>query len=602
MDHSLLVGTQLRIAVRVLFCAVLGANGCAISGVKWREPVYQRAAGHALFKPSAIKGEAETLYAIAQEHEADCLDSCVDLYFEVAALTQCAACGSSFTCGRCKLHRSALNKLVSTGQQFQRLDPSRGLQIYVDGQPEHIPISHRGFVWEPDDFDQLVPVGNYQTHLLQRKYRRSGAGIPLVVKRDKQVGRPYLTDVSYFPATLVIQSEPSSGGDGRFDDSPASNWSLQLLDPFRVDSVKLDGHNAPIAKDTTAALVYRLSLDQPNPLDSFLAPYSDKGEQRLAMLEPYQPGKIPVVLVHGLLSDPYTWADTVNDLSTCPWFVRHYQIWLYQYPTGEAFLVSAAGLRQKLRGIRQTLDPNYHDPQFARMVLVGHSMGGLVSKLQVTYSGDTLWRAAANRPLDQVNTTEEVRSRVADAFFFQPSPDVARVVYIGTPHEGSSFARRSIGRIGSALVSLPQERAQEHDELIKSNPGVFSREITKRVPTSIDLLEPDSPLLQAMTKLPMRKGVVAHSIIGNKYWTPWGGRSDSVVPVESARDQRAVTEKYVAQKHGRLHRDLESANELLVILGEHLRRTQTDQPTLPPHAEEAQAPLPEPEEVLWLPR
>ena len=110
------------------------------------------------------------------------------------------------------------------------------------------------------------------------------------------------------------------------------------------------------------------------------------------MLEPYEPGKIPVLMVHGLWSSPMTWMEMFNDLRSVPEIRKHYQFWFYEYPTGQPFWVSAAQMRHDLAKLRDVLDPRHLEPALDQMVLVGHSMGGLVSRLQTVDSGDGYWR------------------------------------------------------------------------------------------------------------------------------------------------------------------------------------------------------------------
>ena len=143
------------------------------------------------------------------------------------------------------------------------------------------------------------------------------------------------------------------------------------------------------------------------------------------------------------------------------------------------------------------------------MVLIGHSMGGLVAQMQVTYSGDIIWQAAATRPFNTIVTDPATRADLAAAFFFQPSPDISRVIYIATPHRGSSDATRCVGRISSALIEEPPDWAERHAQLVRDNPDAFRDELQREDPNSIDLLEPDSLILQATERLPYRHGVGA---------------------------------------------------------------------------------------------
>jgi hypothetical protein len=542
-----------------------------VTRVKWIEPDYV-ASQAGLFGSAQGLDPVEQLYATALQQEQDCLESCVDLFFEVAIATSRHQ-GSACSCRNCRLHKSALNKLVVTGQRYGRLDPSTCLVIRRRGHEETIPITHRGFVWQPSDFHSLIPVGKYKTNGLRKLYRREGVGVPLVVTSRRPDDGSFVTRQPTFAATLRMNIECCGLNWVEQENGLPISCCLELYDPLRIDQTPVQGELRQIAKDLSAPLAYRLRNDPQTILDDFINPGSATGETELRAIEPYQPGKIPVVFVHGLLSNPYTWAEMINDLQAHPGFVDHFQIWVVEYSTGQPFLTSAAECREQLRMARHTFDPTHVDAQLSNMVLVGHSMGGLVSKLQVTSSGDRLWRSVANRPYHQVAIPAEFRQKLTNAFFFEPSPDVSRVVFIGTPHRGSGFASRSIGRLGSALVEEPEDLVRAHAELIRCNPGVFSKEVSRRIPTSIDLLEPKSKLLEAIAALPARCDVRMHSVIGNSCWTLLNGKSDGVVPVKSARENRAVSERLIKTIHTRLTKHPETVQELLAILQRHLEES-----------------------------
>jgi pimeloyl-ACP methyl ester carboxylesterase len=395
-----------------------------------------------------------------------------------------------------------------------------------------------------------------------------------VVSHSNASESGFLPKRSVFAATLRLDVAQGDFGTEQ-DENSLGGCQLELSDPLRVDQVVVGDHSHALAKDLSASLAYILRDERRTYLNNFINPRAASGESRLYTLEPYQPRKIPVVLVHGLLSDPFTWVEMVNELRAHPGFVDHFQIWVFEYPTGEQFLRSAAELRKQFALARQTFDPSDNDPQICNTVLVGHSMGGLISKLQVTSSGDQVWRSVANRPLDQIVMPENLRQELAEIFYFGPSPCVSRVVFMATPHRGSSFATRWIGRVGSSFVSMPEDQRQQHRELIDRNPGVFSDEVSRRIPTSIDMLEPKSLLLNAIKTLPVSERVRLHSVIGNRCWRLGHGRSDGVVPVESAREPRAVTERLIRAKHGQVNEHPESIQELLLILNEHLQTSCT---------------------------
>jgi pimeloyl-ACP methyl ester carboxylesterase len=275
------------------------------------------------------------------------------------------------------------------------------------------------------------------------------------------------------------------------------------------------------------------------------------------------------VFVHGLASDPLTWAQLVNDLRAQPAIVARYQFWSFRYDTGDPFLSSAAMLRRQLAELRQTYDPMRVDPSLSRMVLIGHSMGGLLSKMQVTYSGDIIWNAAATQPINTIVTDPATRTDLTSAFFFAPSPDIQRVIYIATPHRGSNDATRCIGRISSALVLERPDLVARHQQLVRDNPCAFRPEVQRGVPTSVDLLEPQSCILQATNSLPYSPCIVLHSIIGDDRWSFTQGPSDGVVAVSSARIVGVQSELLVDAKHTEVQRDSQTVREVICILSHH---------------------------------
>jgi hypothetical protein len=77
--------------------------------------------------------------------------------------------------------------------------------------------------------------------------------------------------------------------------------------------------------------------------------FSEGAPTQFASIEPYQPGRIPVVFVHGTASSAGRWGDMVNDLMDDPRICDRYQFWFFTYDTGNPVLYSALLLREALR-------------------------------------------------------------------------------------------------------------------------------------------------------------------------------------------------------------------------------------------------------------
>jgi len=471
------------------------------------------------------------------------------------------------------IYHECVAALIQLGQQYGRLDPRRGLLVYTEAGTQLVPLAYRGFAWRAEDFHRLLVVGDYTSNDFSHHYRQPGLGVSLVALRFAPKDQLFLGDTRPFAATAVLRTlrAPSVGTAGPGQGAPNDSRIavLELHNPLAIRHVTLSNGSLPLHRDHTASLAFMLSENPRAYLAGFFQPGTGLVRPRISMLEPYQPGKIPLVLIHGLFSDPMTWMDLANEILAEGDIYDRYQIWAFRYPTGSGFFEQAAGLREQLQVARQLFDPAHTDASLSEIVLIGHSMGGLVAKLQVTDSGDQLWREVANVPLEAVRTTPQVREQLQTTLFFEPLPFVTRVVFVGTPHQGSGRAMRLMGRLASSLVEFSQERNRDWDELMRNNPGAFNPLLIDRPPTSVDLLEPSNPLLGAMRELPLSPLVRIHSIIGTGGSNVGEGPSDGIVPVASAQHPGVESEVYIDSRHARLQRHQETVAEVKRILRLH---------------------------------
>ena len=285
----------------------------------------------------------------------------------------------------------------------------------------------------------------------------------------------------------------------------------------------------------------------------------------LYLLEPYQPGRIPLVMIHGLASDALTWDEMITALRSDPNLAARYQIWVYQYPTGNSYLKAAADLRKELQLTRSILDPDSSDQAFDQMVLVGHSMGGIIARLLVSYSDDRLWHAVSDKPLSEVFESGPLPDEIVSAFLFEPVPFVRKVVYFATPQHGSNWSEMPLGRFGRWLIDVPQQLQDEYVALIQGNPGLI-RNPASQPATSIDHLSPRHRIMQATSQLRGSDLVSGHSIIGIGFLLPDAHWGDGVVAIPSARIPCVQTEYFVTATHSGILRNRAATAELMCIL------------------------------------
>lgn len=523
---------------------------------------------------------AESHLTRAKALEQQASDCCVDEYFTASAWAWKAI--AEEVSGQANVpsidcYNTALSSLLAAACRFQRWDAERRLIIKqahsIDtghGQQastQTIPVSCHGFQWQPCDFQRLERPTTYQSPLLRRYYAARGVGIPLVAERKRDGSHTgearFFAEKMFWSTTAVLQFADSAA-----DSAALPLAVLQLYNPLEVQHVAGEGCGLPLAHDLTAPLANMLEAAPRSYLAGFIEP-GGATQPRLTFLEPYQPGKAPVVLIHGLFSDPQAWADMINDLRAAPGFMQRHQIWVFRYPTGQGFLQSAAVLRRELKAAACALDRDQEDAALHNITLIGHSMGGLIAKLQVSYSDELIWSRLAKQPLDEIVTTEATREFLAEASYFDPLDSVQRVIFIASPHGGSLRSSGLFGRGAALLVEPAPQQEQMLAQLLRDNPGTFNPVVERGLPTSIDMLIPSSPLLDAMRQMRQRPGVKLYNMVG--VWQPLSldGPSDGVVSVASASHPRCESVLPINSPHAKVHRTIAASQEVLRILSCH---------------------------------
>jgi len=535
----------------------------------------RQAALIALDKPTlGVQMAARALSAGIEQERVRSATS-VDLYFEAVAFSwnfvrrQGATLEPAYRTAW-NVYHAALRRLMAAGQKFGRLDASRGLQVMTPTGPILLPINYHGFVWKPIDFNLL----NIDTGLVDGKlvnhYRCNGLGVPVVIERQHSEAERFHLPVTPFAATVVLRpSLAAMAGQASPLGAPDSHGSVEFYDPLRIAKVRVNRRDVELASDMSAPFEAMIRRRSYNAWDGLWLPDDPETKGQLFMLEPYQPGKYPIVFIHGFYSSSVIWADLANEIMASKQLRDRFQIWAYRYPTGAPFLESAAVLRRELSATISTFDPDHRDSAMSNMMLVGHGMGGLIAKLQVTSSGDTIWRAVANRPIGQLRTSDAQRQRLFDLFYFEPLPFVSRVAFMGTPHDGAMTAGNAIGQTASHCIQMSTQQIIEHRVLMNNNPGVFTPEVERRIPTSIDMLSPSSCLLQSLQGLCPGPELQMHNIIGTGLPSPLQGPADGIVAVDSARHPGVSTERLVHTSHQRLHDDPETFEEIKCVMVRH---------------------------------
>jgi pimeloyl-ACP methyl ester carboxylesterase len=270
---------------------------------------------------------------------------------------------------------------------------------------------------------------------------------------------------------------------------------------------------------------------------------------RLEMRRPYERGKVPVVLIHGLWGSPRTWDRMIECLETDPELRARFRCWTFGYASGSSIPYSAHLLRQSLRRARRAFDPECTDAAFDRMV-VGHSLGGILAKMMVQSGGPRLWQTICARPIDQVIGPTEQCQLMQQAFFYKPVPEVRRVIFIATPHRGSPLASGRVRELGTQLCWRHDRFRQAHEVLMSHNePVIFAHGSRGQLATSASELAPGHPLLSKLCDLGTDSSVRCHSVIADLRDPPGPDGTDGIVPYSSSHLDGAASELLVHGFH-----------------------------------------------------
>jgi pimeloyl-ACP methyl ester carboxylesterase/predicted GNAT family acetyltransferase len=385
---------------------------------------------------------------------------------------------------------------------------------------------------------QLIPADelNLKGTYVKDHVRKEGIGAPLVAERAltaQQASQMFCPPSICYSVTATAQFE-------------GSRCVISINDPLATESVRVNGHTYSLAADFTASYALLLAREKPQKLGfaRLLRPQEYAGTFRVARLEPYNPNKTVLLVIHGLMDTPATWVPMLNNLRGDPDMRRNYQFWFFSYPSGYPYPYSALILRQELDAIEKKY------PLRKKMVVIGHSMGGCISRTLITDTGNKLWIEGFGKPPDQTEMPAESKHLLEEAIILKHRPEIGRVIFMSTPHRGSDLARNWIGRIGSMLVKTPSKMITVGQTIraeMKPDPAALQ---LKRFPNSVDTLAPNNRFVVAINKIPITPGIPYYSIVGDRGRGDTPNSSDGVVAYWSSHLDGARSEFIAPCNHG----------------------------------------------------
>ncbi len=453
------------------------------------------------------------------------------------------------------IYNQAVAQLISLSYDGKNKWPLKKIVKFGDVTYDFELVINEPYVWSPNNFDKILLANDIRIEGVRNEYFSKGLGAPVIGFVDNPRASEFFDDYQpkknlAFSLTAFIAFSPMQEKDG----GHYRKASIRFYDSLSVESIHINNQEIPLEADYSTPLGVMLAKEKASPIDGIIAMFNSENTDivGITMLEAYREDKIPVLMVHGLMSSPITWVEMFNDLRGDPQLREKYQFWTFRYPTGLPIIYSGSLLRKELLAVQAKYDPEHKSKTFNNMVIVAHSMGGLLTRQMVQDSGSVYWDELFEKPIDEMDLGEKEKQILSKIFFFHPLPFVKRVVFLATPHKGSELADKWYAKLGASFIELPSVVTNTTDALLlrEKNKSSLRKGLDVEKPgTGITLLSPSSHFIVATNKIPLDDSVIYHSIIGTRTVCPAIGSSDGVVPYWSSHIDNAVSEKLVPSGH-----------------------------------------------------
>jgi pimeloyl-ACP methyl ester carboxylesterase len=467
---------------------------------------------------------------------------------------------------------------------WQALQTGEGGALALEGMTRQLPFGRLSISldtgqlpWKMDEFERFEPADKYMARGFSVRNRTAGIGVPLIgLKKDTSdsfAGGSFAGGQAVaLTAFLRIQGNLASLSAG------TATASLELYSAQDTATVLLNNREIPLDTDTTTPMAYKLEGAKVWGwgVSAFLGKEIGKSPDGLYLQQPYRPGKIPVVFVHGTASSPVWWAEMFNTLYFDPLIRKKYQFWYYVYTSNKPILMSAADLRDALAEKVAALDPEVKDPALRQMVVIGHSQGGLLTKLCAVDTGESLVRTITGKDLEDLKMPAGKKGEARRLLIVKPLPFVKEVVFLSTPHRGSFRSKGWNRNLVRWIVSFPAKLLQTTKFYYDYMTDDFKKQLGgKKVFTSADGMSPDNPVLKTLVDIPLAPGVKGHSIIAVKGDGDPKLGNDGVVEYSSAHLDGMESEFIVRSDHSSQLNPL-AIDEVRRILVEHVTDASTE--------------------------
>ena len=342
-----------------------------------------------------------------------------------------------------------------------------------------------------------------------------------------------------------------------------AHFEIALFNPYIQKYAEINQQNYILTANYSVPFAYWLAENKLGSTGylSLLDRTEHLRMPHLYMLEPYQPHKKVIVLVHGLASSPETWVKLTNNILGDKVLRENYQVWQVFYSTNMPIFESRYQIHALLKQAFAQLQPNSLSASDA--VLIGHSMGGVISRLLISEQD------ISEQVIPLLNYEQYIRLQqypvIKERFQFRSDLPFGRAIFIAAPHRGSELSDRWYMTMVKKMVKLPITFFNLVDMPLDGSSSTKGL-----VQSGPDDLSPKSRFMTSTSSIMPVATIPYHSIIGNhRQSSDISKMSDGIVPYTSSHLEQAVSEKIIQGRHS-IHEETETLLELRRILRLHL--------------------------------
>ncbi|MGB6927382.1 esterase/lipase family protein [Psychrobacter sp.] len=360
------------------------------------------------------------------------------------------------------------------------------LDIYLPNENNYLQNAHK----QTSALADLSSTYELRLSGLNSVSKRPGLGISLVASLDDR----YTTTIRQLLVASLSgrltnedkntdDSEPSSriyptghllltglikpDGDSVLDALSSRKLDIHLYNPYQTESVNILNDDYPLAANFSAG--YGLWLSE-NQLDgvgylNLITRQPNAQLPKLFMLEPYDPDKRVLIMLHGLASSPATWVNLTNDILNDDKLRDNYQVWQIFYPTNLPILENRYQIQQLINSTYQQTDPNGQNRASQNSVIISHSMGAIIARMMLSDENlvDDLDKLN-DKDILSSNEKQQIRNalktsfgedELKERFELQALPQVDTAVFLSAPFRGTDYADRWFTRALRRIVYLP---------------------------------------------------------------------------------------------------------------------------------------------------